>query len=281
MEDNSIQMKKDLVAFLYQLRIPAEVDVIEMVSPSHSSFLPLLIPPCPSPPQPDNCISAYTYERTLVMEQRNEFLAQMKMTERQKRGDVQHLLSRSFSISHKLLPLTTPTSPPTDLSFPVPQLPTQPLATHDGFPPGPTDAISIEELSLEPRVIGAGQLIDLSTPQLQHISRDEEGVELRPLDHAPPSDGGLSPPKGRSTSPKREATPPPRRARQNSDSSSDSSSPEKQSVRTPLLEGEEEVEGPPTLPILTEPSIKHYDNIFAEQDNIPLGGTADSLNNQP
>ena len=31
MEDNSIQMKKDLAAFLYQLRIPAEVDVIEMV----------------------------------------------------------------------------------------------------------------------------------------------------------------------------------------------------------------------------------------------------------
>ena len=30
-EDNSIQMKKDLVAFLYQLRIEAEVDVIEMV----------------------------------------------------------------------------------------------------------------------------------------------------------------------------------------------------------------------------------------------------------
>lgn len=31
MEDNSIQMKKDLITFLYQLRIPAEVDVIEMV----------------------------------------------------------------------------------------------------------------------------------------------------------------------------------------------------------------------------------------------------------
>lgn len=30
-EDNSIQMKKDLATFLYQLRIPAEVDVIEMV----------------------------------------------------------------------------------------------------------------------------------------------------------------------------------------------------------------------------------------------------------
>ena len=32
MEDNSIQMKKDLASFLYQLRIPAEVHVIEMVS---------------------------------------------------------------------------------------------------------------------------------------------------------------------------------------------------------------------------------------------------------
>jgi len=31
MEDNSIQMKKDLQTFLYQLRISAEVQVIEMV----------------------------------------------------------------------------------------------------------------------------------------------------------------------------------------------------------------------------------------------------------
>lgn len=32
MDDNSIQMKKDLKTFLYQLRIEAEVEVIEMVS---------------------------------------------------------------------------------------------------------------------------------------------------------------------------------------------------------------------------------------------------------
>ena len=32
MEDNSIQMKRDLTTFLYQLRIEAEVDVIEMVN---------------------------------------------------------------------------------------------------------------------------------------------------------------------------------------------------------------------------------------------------------
>ena len=30
-DDNSIQMKKDLAVFLHQLRIDAEVDVIEMV----------------------------------------------------------------------------------------------------------------------------------------------------------------------------------------------------------------------------------------------------------
>lgn len=31
MEDNSIQMKKDLKMFLYHLRIEAEVEVVEMV----------------------------------------------------------------------------------------------------------------------------------------------------------------------------------------------------------------------------------------------------------
>ncbi len=31
MEDNSIQMKKDLKTFLYNLRIEADVEVIEMV----------------------------------------------------------------------------------------------------------------------------------------------------------------------------------------------------------------------------------------------------------
>jgi len=31
MDDNSIQMKKDLAMFLYQLRIEAEVEVVEMV----------------------------------------------------------------------------------------------------------------------------------------------------------------------------------------------------------------------------------------------------------
>lgn len=36
MDDNSIQMKKDLTTFLYHLRITAEVEVVEMVSPQET-----------------------------------------------------------------------------------------------------------------------------------------------------------------------------------------------------------------------------------------------------
>ncbi|XP_043100172.1 solute carrier family 12 member 6-like isoform X3 [Puntigrus tetrazona] len=59
MEDNSIQMKKDLATFLYHLRIDADVEVVEM----H-----------------DSDISAYTYERTLMMEQRSQMLRQMRLS---------------------------------------------------------------------------------------------------------------------------------------------------------------------------------------------------------
>ncbi|KAM7341781.1 solute carrier family 12 member kcc isoform 6-T8 [Cochliomyia hominivorax] len=58
MEDNSIQMKKDLKTFLYHLRIEAEVEVVEMMNSD---------------------ISAYTYERTLMMEQRNQMLRELRL----------------------------------------------------------------------------------------------------------------------------------------------------------------------------------------------------------
>ncbi|XP_025076500.1 solute carrier family 12 member 4-like isoform X4 [Pomacea canaliculata] len=58
MEDNSITMKKDLEHYLYQLRIGADVDVIEMSGQD---------------------ISAYTYERTLMMEQRTQMLRNMRV----------------------------------------------------------------------------------------------------------------------------------------------------------------------------------------------------------
>ncbi|XP_072106881.1 solute carrier family 12 member 6-like isoform X1 [Mobula birostris] len=73
MEDNSIQMKADLATFLYHLRIEAQVEVVEM----H-----------------DSDISAYTYERTLMMEQRSQMLRQMRLskTERDREG-----ITSSFS----------------------------------------------------------------------------------------------------------------------------------------------------------------------------------------
>uniref|UniRef100_A0A8D0FTT6 Solute carrier family 12 member 5 n=1 Tax=Strix occidentalis caurina TaxID=311401 RepID=A0A8D0FTT6_STROC len=67
MDDNSIQMKKDLTTFLYHLRITAEVEVVEMVSSD---------------------ISAYTYEKTLVMEQRSQILKQMHLTKNEREREV-------------------------------------------------------------------------------------------------------------------------------------------------------------------------------------------------
>uniref|UniRef100_A0A8C5NA75 Solute carrier family 12 member 4 n=1 Tax=Gouania willdenowi TaxID=441366 RepID=A0A8C5NA75_GOUWI len=67
MDDNSIQMKKDLATFLYQLRIEAEVEVVEM---------------------DDSDISAYTYERTLMMEQRSQMLRQMRLSSAERQREV-------------------------------------------------------------------------------------------------------------------------------------------------------------------------------------------------
>ncbi|XP_076283775.1 solute carrier family 12 member kcc isoform X3 [Lasioglossum baleicum] len=65
MEDNSIQMKKDLKKFLYDLRIEAEVEIVEMM---------------------DSDISAYTYERTLMMEQRNQMLRELRLNKKESLG---------------------------------------------------------------------------------------------------------------------------------------------------------------------------------------------------
>ena len=57
LEDNSIQMKKDLAAWVYALRIDAEVDVVELQ---------------------ETDLSGYAYERTLRMEQRSEIMKHLK-----------------------------------------------------------------------------------------------------------------------------------------------------------------------------------------------------------
>eukprot|EP00731_Ephydatia_muelleri_P026278 Em0018g378a len=61
--DNSIQIKKDLENFMYQLRLEAVVSVVELT---------------------DSDISAYTYERTLVMEQRNYFLQRLNLNRKER-----------------------------------------------------------------------------------------------------------------------------------------------------------------------------------------------------
>ncbi|CAL9694263.1 unnamed protein product [Knipowitschia caucasica] len=74
MEDNSIQMNKDLATFLYHLRIEAEVEVVEM----H-----------------DSDISAYTYERTLMMEQRSQMLRQMRLSKSDREKEAQLVKDRN------------------------------------------------------------------------------------------------------------------------------------------------------------------------------------------
>ncbi|XP_065165264.1 solute carrier family 12 member 4 isoform X3 [Atheta coriaria] len=81
MEDNSIQMKKDLKMFLYHLRIEAEVEVVEMM---------------------DSDISAYTYERTLMMEQRNQMLRELRLNKKESLGVVQTLVDFNESTEEKL-----------------------------------------------------------------------------------------------------------------------------------------------------------------------------------
>uniref|UniRef100_A0AAY4AS20 Solute carrier family 12 member 7-like n=1 Tax=Denticeps clupeoides TaxID=299321 RepID=A0AAY4AS20_9TELE len=83
MDDNSIQMKKDLQMFLYHLRLDAEVEVVEM----HESD-----------------ISAFTYEKTLVMEQRSQMIKQMQLskTEREREAQLIHdRHTRSHPAAHK------------------------------------------------------------------------------------------------------------------------------------------------------------------------------------
>ncbi|XP_076014142.1 solute carrier family 12 member 7 isoform X3 [Genypterus blacodes] len=76
LDDNSIQMKKDLQMFLYHLRLNAEVEVVEM----H-----------------DNDISAFTYEKTLVMEQRSQMLKQMQLSRTEREREIQSITDESRS----------------------------------------------------------------------------------------------------------------------------------------------------------------------------------------
>ncbi|XP_073704286.1 solute carrier family 12 member 7 isoform X3 [Garra rufa] len=89
MDDNSIQMKKDLQMFLYHLRLDAKVEVVEMQAGD---------------------ISAFTYEKTLVMEQRSQMLKQMQLSKTEREREAQLIHDRNTK-SHAILnDKATPTS---------------------------------------------------------------------------------------------------------------------------------------------------------------------------
>lgn len=83
MEDNSIQMKKDLKTFLYHLRIEAEVEVVEMM---------------------DSDISAYTYERTLMMEQRSQMLKELRVNKKEALNMVQNIVDHHTTVEDGVRP---------------------------------------------------------------------------------------------------------------------------------------------------------------------------------
>lgn len=141
MEDNSIQMKKDLKTFLYHLRIEAEVEVVEMVRAQYiehsyilytirqinqtfTAFASLVSTPIPFRSilttnfffffaifllshnltidirQMNSDISAYTYERTLMMEQRNQMLRELRLNKKESLGVVSSLERLFLSIQY-------------------------------------------------------------------------------------------------------------------------------------------------------------------------------------
>lgn len=67
--DNSIKMKQDLEKWVYHLRINATVDVVELENKT---------------------ISAYTYERTLLMEERNKLAHHLNLS----KHDIEHEVNR-------------------------------------------------------------------------------------------------------------------------------------------------------------------------------------------
>jgi hypothetical protein len=72
-QENSIQIKNDLAQYMYYLRIDAEVDVVEMN---------------------EGEISAYTYEKTLRLHEREKIIKQMKLKESQAENEPQIMIER-------------------------------------------------------------------------------------------------------------------------------------------------------------------------------------------
>ncbi|XP_057292168.1 solute carrier family 12 member 4-like [Hydractinia symbiolongicarpus] len=78
--DNSIQIKKDLSSLIYNLRIHAEIEVIELN---------------------DSDISAYTYERTLKAEERKQMVNKMKLSRSESKKEAQLIFDKGHRPRHQ------------------------------------------------------------------------------------------------------------------------------------------------------------------------------------
>ncbi|XP_046563343.1 solute carrier family 12 member 4-like isoform X3 [Haliotis rubra] len=134
MEDNSIEMMKDLKTYLYQLRIEAEVNVVEMSTID---------------------ISAYTYERTLMMEQRTQMLRDMRLN----KMEPQAIVDRSH--------LT-----PSDVMLRLDPVPEE---NDDESSTDPTDHSKRNQFTFTPQQ--GGQLLNLK-PDTRNVRRMHTAVRL-------------------------------------------------------------------------------------------------------
>ncbi|XP_076807872.1 solute carrier family 12 member 4-like isoform X3 [Clavelina lepadiformis] len=146
LEDNSVQMKKDLATFLYHLRIDADIEVIEMQ---------------------DSDISAYTYERTLMMEQRTQILQQLNLTKRESEREFNTALGRlqkGYSTGGAVG--TTPASPELEID-----------ATQMTWTPGKLLQAQSKQPSAKSERRGFGNLLDI-VPQSTNVRRMHTAVKL-------------------------------------------------------------------------------------------------------
>uniref|UniRef100_A0A8C6PCE4 Solute carrier family 12 member 5a n=1 Tax=Nothobranchius furzeri TaxID=105023 RepID=A0A8C6PCE4_NOTFU len=130
MDDNSIQMKKDLTTFLYHLRIDAMVEVVEM----H-----------------DSDISAYTYEKTLVMEQRSQMLKQINLTKNERERESKSASSpvpppTQVQLIHDNTTPATPLTPGEEAQSPGEQIQRTWTEKCDGEPAKPLGAVTPEDI---------------------------------------------------------------------------------------------------------------------------------------
>ncbi|RWS26983.1 solute carrier family 12 member 4-like protein [Leptotrombidium deliense] len=161
MEDNSIQMKKDLKAWVYALRIEAEVEVIEIA---------------------DNDISAYTYERTLRMEQRTEMLKQMQMQTEAAKSEKSVRFARRKSSTPSMtpsvnlsdLPPPETISPPP--SFTVQEATPEPSPERRLVPKETSNAVAKKE-DVPNQPFNASKLLSLK-PDESNVRRMNTAVKL-------------------------------------------------------------------------------------------------------